>query len=133
VKYEEMLERAYSSLPKKILEKERFENPKLEVIVQGNKTIVQNFSKAIKELHRSEKHALKYFTSQAASAANIDGGRLVMKGVFLPKEIQGFLDDYIKRYVLCKECSRPDTKLVEHKGVKMLKCEACGALSAIRE
>lgn len=133
MKYEEMLERAYKSLPEKSLKRERFEMPKLQVIVQGSKTLVTNFSKVIKDLHRSEKHALKYFTSQAASAANIDGGRLVLKGVFSQQELQGFLEDYVKRFVLCKECSRPDTKIIEQKGVKMLKCTACGAISAVRE
>jgi len=133
MKYEDMLEQAYKSVPEKTLSKERFEIPRLQVLIQGSKTIVQNFSKTIKDLNRNEKHALKYFTSQAASAANIDGNRLVIKGIFSPREIQGFLDDYIKRYVLCKECNRPDTKLVDQKGIKMLKCEACGALSAIKE
>lgn len=133
MKYEEMLERAYKALPEKTLKRERFEMPKLEAIVQGSKTLVPNFSKIIKEIHRNEKHALKYFTSQAASAANIDDGRLVMKGVFSQQELNGLLEDYVKRFVLCKECSRPDTKIVEQKGIKMLKCTACGALSAIRE
>jgi len=133
MKYEEMLDEAYKALPEKPLAKERFEIPRLLVLIQGNKTIVPNFSKALKDLHRSEKHALKYFTSQTASAANIDGGRLVLKGVFMAKELQGFLDDYVKRFVLCKECARPDTKITEHKGIRMLKCTACGAISAIRE
>ena len=131
--YEVLLDQAYKALPEKSLSRERFEIPRLQVIVQGNKTIVSNFSRALKDLHRSEKHALKYFTSQAASAANIDGGRLVLKGVFMAQELQGFLDDYVKRFVLCKECARPDTKITEQKGIKMLKCTACGAISAIRE
>ena len=133
MKYEDMLEQAYKELPEDTLKKERFEMPKFQVLIQGSKTIVANFSKTIKELHRDEKHALKYFTSQAASATNIDGGRLVLKGVFQSSELQGFLDDYVKRYVLCKECTRPDTKMTEQKGIKMLKCTACGAISAIKE
>ncbi|MEM0359963.1 MAG: translation initiation factor IF-2 subunit beta [Candidatus Diapherotrites archaeon] len=131
--YEELLEKAYKQIPPESLKKERFEMPKLQVIVQGNKTIVANFSKTIKDLQREEKHALKYFTSQAASAANIEGGRLILKGVFSQHELQGFLEDYVKRFVLCRECSRPDTKIIEQKGVKILKCSACGAITAIRE
>lgn len=133
MKYEKMLKKAYKELPTKSKKKERFEIPQLKVIVQGSKTIVSNFGKTMKKLHRNKKHALKYFTSQAASAANIDGGRLVLKGVFSRKELQSILVDYIEKFVLCNECNRPDTKIVEQKRVKMLKCEACGALSAIRE
>jgi len=133
MKYEEMLDRAIESLPEDRGTSERFEMPKVQVLNQGSKTIVVNFGKIMKELHREDKHAMKYFTSQAASAANMDKVRLVLKGVFTPKELQGFLDDYVKRFVLCKECNRPDTKIKEQKGVKVLKCSACGALSAIKE
>ncbi len=133
MKYENMLDRAYKKLPEKSLKQERFEIPKLDVLIQGSKTIVANYSKAMDELHRDKKHAMKYFSSQVASAVNIDGNRLMIKGVFSRSELQGILEDYIKKYILCKECSRPDTKMTEHKGIKMLKCDACGALSAIRE
>ncbi|MFH1234860.1 MAG: translation initiation factor IF-2 subunit beta [Candidatus Diapherotrites archaeon] len=131
--YEEMLDEAYGQIPLESLKKERFEMPRLQTMVQGNKTIIVNFSKTIKDLQREEKHALKYFTSQAASAANIEGGRMILKGVFSHQELQGFLEDYIKRFVLCRECSRPDTKITEQKGVKILKCSACGAFTAIKE
>ncbi|MCX6802144.1 MAG: translation initiation factor IF-2 subunit beta [Candidatus Diapherotrites archaeon] len=131
--YEEMLDEAYGQIPPESLKKERFEMPRLQTMVQGNKTIIVNFSKIIKDLQREEKHALKYFTSQAASAANIEGGRMILKGVFSQQELQGFLEDYIRRFVLCRECSRPDTKITEQKGVKILKCSACGAFTAIKE
>lgn len=128
-----MLDEAYGQIPLESLKKERFEMPRLQTMVQGNKTIIVNFSKTIKDIQRDEKHALKYFTSQAASAANIEGGRMILKGVFSQQELQGFLEDYIKRFVLCRECSRPDTKITEQKGVKILKCNACGAFTAIKE
>jgi translation initiation factor 2 subunit 2 len=128
-----MLDEAYGQIPLESLKKERFEMPRLQTMVQGNKTIIVNFSKTIKDIQRDEKHALKYFTSQAASAANIEGGRMILKGVFSQQELQGFLEDYIKRFVLCRECSRPDTKITEQKGVKILKCSACGAFTAIKE
>jgi hypothetical protein len=42
------------------------------------------------------------------------------------------LDEYVNRYVICKECKRPDTKLVKEDRISFLKCEACGAKSSIK-
>ncbi len=133
MRYEEMLERAYKSMPEKTLKRERFEMPKAQSFIQGNRTIVTNFSKILDTINRDEKHALKYITKQLATAASIDSGRLVLKGVFTPEQIQNIIADYIKTFVLCPECGRPDTKVIEQKGIKMLKCTACGAIAPLRE
>lgn len=132
MKYKEMLERAYKSMPEKTLKRERFEMPKVQCFVQGSKTVVSNFSKILNTINRDEKHALKYITKQLATAASIDSGRLVLKGVFSQEQIQRIIEDYIKAFVLCTECGRPDTKIIEQKGVKMLKCTACGAIAPLR-
>ena len=66
-----------------------------------------------------------------ATAATISEGKLMLKGKFSSEQLQRIIADYTNRYVLCKECKRPDTKVIENKGVKMLKCEACGALAPI--
>ena len=34
---------------------------------------------------------------------------------------------------LCKECGKPDTKFKEMKGIKMLKCDACGAMTPVKQ
>jgi len=133
MKYEEALDRAYKSLPEKTLHKERFEMPLAKSFSQGNRTVVTNFVKIMKLINRNEKHALKYITKQTGTFANIDSERMILKGKFTGQEIQNLVSSYIEKFVLCHECKRPDTKIKEQKGIKMLKCEACGALSAVRE
>jgi len=133
VKYEKMLDRLYESLPERTKKHERFEMPKAESFIQGNKTLVKNFSGILKTINRSEKHILKFFAKETATAANIDdAGRLVLNGKFQEGQVNKLFESYIKQFVLCPECSRPDTKVMEKQGVKMLKCEACGALSAVK-
>ncbi len=131
--YKEALDRLYKTLPEKTLHKERFEMPVAKSFSQGNRTIVTNFVKIMKQINRDEKHALKYITKQTGTFANIDSERLILKGNFSHEEIQNLIRNYIEKFVLCHECKRPDTKIIEQKGVKMLKCEACGAISAVRE
>ena len=128
-----MLERLYLSLPKHALEKARFEIPAFESFVQGNRTIVKNFSAVLKIIRRKEKHFLKFLTKELATPAAAEEGRLIITGKFSQMQLQTLLKSYVETFVLCHECKKPDTKIVEEQGVKMLKCEACGAISPIKK
>jgi translation initiation factor 2 subunit 2 len=131
--YEKMLDRLYLSLPEKSKKHERFEMPEADSFIQGNKTIVKNFSGIIKTVGRDQKHLLKYFTKETATSASLDeNGRLVLNAKFSRRQVNDLLTAYISRFLLCPECKRPDTKVVEKQGVRMLKCEACGALSSVK-
>ena len=127
MEYEKMLDRLYLSLPKKALEKSRFEIPQVEAFIQGNRTMVKNFSQLAKTLRREEKHLFKFMTKELATAASVEEGRLVLNGKFVQPQLKKIFDNNVKTYVLCKECQKPDTKFVEKQGVKMIKCEACTA------
>ena len=130
--YEKMVDRLYMSLPEKSKSRERFEMPKAESFVQGQKTIVKNFAQIVKHVNANEKHLLKYITKESATAATVDGERLVLNRKFYESQVQKLFEDYVNQFILCPECKKPDTKVIEKSGVKMLKCEACGALSAVK-
>ncbi len=131
--YEKMLGRLYMSLPEKTVSKERFELPVIDSSVQGKKTIIRNFSQALKALKRNEKHFYKYLTKETATAAAIEEGKLNMTGKFYPDQLNKLFTNYINEYVLCHECKKPDTEIVERSGIKLLKCTACGALSPLKK
>jgi translation initiation factor 2 subunit 2 len=133
MEYEKMLDRLYLSLPKKALEKSRFEIPDVDAFIQGNRTILKNFSQLAKTVNREEKHLFKFMTKELATAASIEEGRLLLNGKFFPPQLQKIFDAYVKAYVLCPECGKPDTKFVDYQGVKMLKCEACGAMHPVKK
>lgn len=133
MEYEQMLERAFKNLPKNKSSGERFEMPRVQVQLQGKKTIIRNFEKIIGDLKREPRHAFKFISGEIGTASSIDNETLVLNGKFLPEAVQKIFNEYISKYVLCNECRKPDTKIIEQKGVKMLKCEACGALSPIKE
>jgi len=124
-----MLEKAYASLPEKTLTRERFEIPKLESFIQGNKTIVKNFGSTLKLINREERHVLKFLAKESATSTNLEEGRLVINGKFSEQQVNDLFSSYLNKFVLCHECKKPDTHFVEKHGVRMLKCEACGALS----
>lgn len=129
-----MPDETYEELLKKALEKakakttgERFEMPRAEVAAQGAQTIMRNFSQVAAALRRDEKHLLKYLAKEMAAPAHLEGGRAVFQGALQQRLLQQKLESYAKEYVLCRECGKPDTKLVKEGGITILKCEACGA------
>lgn len=127
-----MLDRLYMSLPKQALSKERFELPKIESHIEGTKTIVTNFASIIKLIHRDEKHLMKFVSKESAVPSFVSGGRLILNGKFSQQQAEELIHSYIKQFVLCRECGKPDTKFTEMQGVKMMKCEACGALNPVK-
>ncbi len=131
--YEELLERALEQLSKKeTVRKERFEIPKVSVMREGAKTTIKNFSQIAKALNRSEEHLYKFLVKSLGTAGFIDSGRLVLQGKFSEDDIQREINDYVKMYVLCKECGAPDTEFVREERVLMLRCLACGAKHPVR-
>lgn len=133
MEYEKMLKGLYASLPEKSKKHERFQMPEAESFIQGNKTIVQNFSAILKVIIRDSKHLFKFLAKETATSAAIDdNNRLVLSGKFSREQVNRLIESYITQFILCPECKRPDTKVVEKQGVRMLKCEACGAISSVK-
>jgi translation initiation factor 2 subunit 2 len=132
--YENLLDRAYAQIPAKKASGERFEIPVVDTLVQGNKTIIRNFEFITGKLRRDPKAILKYFTRELAIPATHEGSHLVLHGKFTDKVLNQCLRDFVDAFVLCKECGKPDTNIVEgeHGGRKMLVCEACGARAPVK-
>jgi len=132
-KYFEWLDRGLSKVPK-TESRDRLAIPSVECISEKNKTIVQNLNQIADLLNRDVKHLLKYMTLRLAAPYSESGeGRYVFKGRILPKQLDTVVADYIKAYVECPVCKRPDTKLSrEKRGIVQLVCLSCGAVSPVK-
>jgi translation initiation factor 2 subunit 2 len=125
--YKKLLERAQSKIPKKALQKERFEIPKVKGHIEGSKTIITNFIQITSILRREPSHLLKYLLRELAAPGNIDGQRLIMGKKISSGIINEKIEKYANEFVICKDCKKPDTQLQKEGRVLMLKCTACGA------
>ena len=131
--YEKLLDKAYSQLPEKATQTERFEMPFAETQLQGSKTLIRNFDMIASKIRREASLLAKYFSKELAVPATYSNGKLTLHGKFSERAVNEKLVNFVNSYVLCKECKKPDTKLIEEAhGVKTLICEACGARSPIR-
>ncbi len=130
--YEQLLKRAKEELPDIQQTKERFEIPKVVGHIEGNKTIISNFYNIVKILKADQDKLLKYLQRELATPAIVDGQRLILgrkiNSEFINKKIERFAEDF----VLCKECGKPDTKIIKEERFLFLKCTACGAQHPIR-
>jgi translation initiation factor 2 subunit 2 len=131
--YEKMLDRLYMSLPKEALMKERFELTEPDSFIQGNKTVVKNFSVIIKQIRREPVQMMKFLTKELATPATIDNERLILNTKLSRSQVSAAFLGFVKQYVLCSVCGKPDTHFEEKQGAKILKCEACGAHTAIKK
>ena len=131
--YDQLLDTIYSNLPKKAETGERFEMPKFEYFSEGNKTIVKNFRFVAERIRRDPEFISKYLTKELAVPAEQQGDRLVLQRRLTGDILNKKLEEFISKYVVCKQCNRPDTHIEEmgHR-LKNLVCESCGARAAIR-
>jgi|SRR3989344_1984375 len=132
MKYEELLKKARKELPKGIVVSGgRFEIPLVKGHVEGNKTIITNFIQICGSFNRGSEQLIKYLQREMATPAQLDGQRLIfgrkLNSDFINKKIKQFADDF----VLCRECGKPDTKLIKEDRYLFLKCTACGARHSV--
>ncbi len=129
--YIELLQRARESLPQEIFENFRFEIPKVNSFQEGSKTIITNWQDITKKIRRDE-HLRKILAKTFATSISENKKQAIIIGKFTKEQLNNQLRDYITKYVICSECSRPDTKLVKNKRFWTLICEACGARNAVK-
>ncbi|MBN1331209.1 MAG: translation initiation factor IF-2 subunit beta [Candidatus Heimdallarchaeota archaeon] len=130
--YNELLKRAREHLPEKIFEKSRFEPPKPDVTIEGNRTFFKNWHQVVVALNRDENHMLKFLTKELATSANIEGQRAVFSGKHNRTTMTDLVNRYMKEYLICPECDKPDTKLIKEDRITFLVCEACGARTSVK-
>jgi len=132
MEYEELLKKAKQSMPTKHSYRERFEIPKVQGHVEGNKTIINNFFSISKTFGREPEKLLKYLQRELATPAFVDGQRLVIGRKIGAEFINRKIEQFAKDFVLCRECGKPDTKLEKEGRVLFLRCTACGARHPVR-
>ena len=132
--YDSLLERAWKEIPESKEAVERFENPKADVLIEGNKTIVRNFDLVCSTLRRKPVEVAKFLFKEMAMPGSVQGARLILIGKSTVKLLNEKIAYYSDTHVVCRECKKPDTHLEDHdRSVAMLVCEACGAKNPVRK
>jgi len=129
MEYKEMLEEVYSKI-KKGEEKDRIYIIKPNILFQKNKTIITNFEQFCNSIRRDKKQVAKFLYRELATSGAIEGNRLILQS--RSPILDSKIEKYLKEYVYCSECGKPDTVLQKEGRFYILKCEACGARKNIK-
>jgi translation initiation factor 2 subunit 2 len=130
--YDKLYARFRQKIPPEVYEHKRFVAPQIESFIQGNMTFITNFKDYAQALNRKPEFILKFFTKEMATAGNFDGNRAIFQGKKSNAVIRDLSTRFIKNYVLCNECGKPDTRLDKQRRFLFLVCEACGAQESVK-
>lgn len=130
--YEILLAKARRELPEMSWGSERFVIEKIKGHLEGNKTVLVNLRKIARDLRRDENHLLKYLLRELATPGKIVGERVLFGTKVSAAAINKKIKKYASEFVFCPECSKPDTTLLEEKGIIYLHCQACGTKKPVK-
>ncbi|MBU4069415.1 MAG: translation initiation factor IF-2 subunit beta [Nanoarchaeota archaeon] len=130
--YEKLLEDAYKKVKQIDISSSRFEIPKVQGHFEGKKTILTNFFQLASHIRRNPEHFQKFMLKELAASGHKDGDRLILNIKVPSAKINLKVEQYVKEFVLCKECGKPDTELTKEDRFTFIKCLACGAKHSVR-
>ncbi len=110
----------------------RFELPVVDVLWEGQKTFLRNFSDFPKVLRRDPDKVLQYLSKEFAVPAEKLGDKAMFIGRRAPDDFTRLFQIYVKDYLECHTCKSPDTKIHKENRISFLICEACGAKSTLK-
>ncbi len=130
--YEQMLNEAYKKVKAIGGSSERFEIPKVEGHFEGKKTIITNFFQIASHIRRNPEHFQKFILKELATSGQKEGDRLVLNNKIPSEKLNQKIEQYIKEFVICRECGKPDTELTKEDRLTFIRCLACGAKHSVR-
>ncbi len=130
--YEKLVENAYAHLPETVSKEERFIIPKIRGHIQGNRTVISNFYQIADMLGRKPQHLLKFILKELAAPGELKKNGVILGSKIPAMRINEKIERYVELFVLCKECKKPDTKLLKEGNFVFMKCMACGAKQSVQ-
>lgn len=130
--YENLLNKAYEKVKSVDTKSERFEIPKIKGHFEGKKTILTNFYQIADYIRRNPEHFQKFILREVAASGTQDKDRLILNKRVPSVKINEKIEQYLKEFVLCKECKKPDTEIIKQDRLTFVHCLACGAKHPVR-
>jgi translation initiation factor 5 len=112
----------------------RYKMPKLLIKLEGKgngiKTVLPNLIDVANALERPVDYLFKYFIYEIGVSSKIVGSGKTQSFVLMGNHtltIKTVLNRFIERYVQCKTCGNPETRIsMTKKRIIFMACKACG-------
>lgn len=127
-----LVDRLYAELDKNRESTSKLILVRPDVLSMNRKTFIKNYREICRRLKREELEVQRFFEEELMKKTSIDSkGCLVVCGMFKAKGIQHILTNYIKQYILCKECNGTDTQLSKENRIVYMICKTCLSKKAL--
>lgn len=127
-----LLEKLYTELEQVITPSKKISIEKPEVSSANKRTFIANFRGICDKLNRKEEEVRIFFETELKTGVTINqDGALVITGNYKQNGIMTILTNYMKEYVICKQCSSCDTVLIKENKILFLVCNKCLSKHAI--
>lgn len=106
--------------------------PPLKVVYQNRVSVIANFGEFPKILNRTKDEISHFFQEETATRISINAQQqLIIHGKFNESRCEYILKNYIRQFVMCRQCNGLNTKLQKENGLSFLDCNQCGARSSL--
>ena len=128
-----LVDRLYDELDSQEKEsKSKLSLPAPEVTSANKKTFIKNFTGICSKINRKDDDVKAFFEEELKASCSIDAnGMLIIQGLFRELGIKKILSNYVKSFVLCKECASGATEIIKENRITFMNCKSCLSKKAL--
>lgn len=121
-----LIDKLYSELEEIVSDSKKIAIDRPEVTCANKRTFVANFRNICFKLNRTEEEVRTFFEKELKTTITLNqDGALVITGMYKQNGITAVMTNYIKEFVMCKQCNSCDTNIIKEKKITYLNCNKC--------
>lgn len=106
--------------------------PPIKVTKKNRLSIISNYGIYCEKICRSEEHVANYFKTETGLNVSINSqNQLVIQGILSETKCNTIMKNYIKQYVMCKQCKGIESVIIKQNGLIFLQCNNCNAKTSL--
>ncbi|AUL79377.3 eukaryotic translation initiation factor 2 subunit beta [Tupanvirus soda lake] len=106
--------------------------PPLKVTRKNRLSVIVNFEVYSEKLNRSKDHISEYFKVETGACNSVNNqNQLLIHGILNETKCESIMRNYIKEYVMCKQCKGINSSIRKEGGLTYLECHQCLAKTSM--
>lgn len=106
--------------------------PPLKVTKKNKLSIFSNLIVYTEKLNRPKEHIAEYYKNETNLHNSINGqNQLIIQGILSEIKCEAVMRNYIREFVMCRQCKGLCTDIVKENGLTFLKCQQCFSVSSL--
>lgn len=106
--------------------------PPLKVSRKNKLSIFVNLSDFSDKLNRTKEQIGDFFKIESGTSVSINNqNQLLIQGILSEAKCESIMRNYIKEFVMCRQCKGLNSSLVKENGLNFLVCHQCNAKTSL--